>query len=94
MDDLLCRLCGRMAPHSDYMEKHHLTPKSKGGKNTASVCVDCAVQVHLLFTNNELRDSLNTIALLRAHPRVQKWIAWVRKRKGFGVCHKIKKKRR
>jgi 5-methylcytosine-specific restriction endonuclease McrA len=87
-----CSLCGRVIPSKDYLEKHHLTPRSKGGKETAPVCIDCGNQVHQLFTNNELRDKYNSIEALREDHRIQKWISWIRKR-SFGVCHKEKKKR-
>lgn len=86
-----CSLCGRDTPET-YQEKHHLTPRSKKGKETIIVCVDCGNQVHRLFTNNELRDFYNTIEALRADPRMQKWIRWVRKQ-GFGMCHKAKKRK-
>jgi hypothetical protein len=75
------------------MEKHHLVPAAKGGKNAEIVCIDCGDQIHQLFSNNELRDLYNTMDKLRVHPAVQKWIKWVRGRGSFGVCMKKKKKR-
>lgn len=86
-----CPLCGRVTPEQ-YREKHHLTPKSKKGKETKPVCIDCGDQVHALFTNNELRDQYNTIRALKEHPGVRKWIKWVRNRP-FGICMKTKKRR-
>jgi len=77
------------------MESHHLVPKHKGGKGmgTIRVCVDCGNQLHLLFSNNELRDRLNTLESLLADERVQRWVQWVRRRREFGVCAKEKKRK-
>ncbi|MBD3261405.1 MAG: hypothetical protein GF334_06925 [Candidatus Altiarchaeales archaeon] len=88
-----CTLCGRDIPERRYVEKHHLTPRSKKGRETIIVCSDCGNQVHRLFTNNELRDTYNTVEVLLSDPRMQKWIRWIRKQR-FGVCHKTKKRRR
>jgi len=89
----LCSLCGRKLLHKNLIEKHHSTPVAKGGKSVDIVCIDCGDQIHMLFTNNELRDSYNTIEKLQAHPNVQKWIRWIRKQKNFGICMKRKKRK-
>jgi len=80
-------------PLKEYAEKHHLTPKSKKGKITVWVCVDCGNQVHRLFTNKELEQTYHTLEALKSRPDVQKWIKWIRKQKRFGVCHKTKKRK-
>lgn len=87
-----CSLCDRVIPSDHYKEKHHLTPRSKGGKDKVPVCIDCGNQIHLLFTNNELRDKYNSIQALKSDERIQKWISWIRKRP-FGICMKQKKRR-
>lgn len=35
-----CIFCNRETPEQ-YLEKHHLTPKCKKGKDTIAVCCDC-----------------------------------------------------
>jgi len=94
MKELTCRLCGREAPGTSYMEGHHLVPRSEHGKEKVPFCVDCGNQVHLLFTNNELRDKYNTVEALLADERIQRYVRWVRRRKEFGICAKEKKRRR
>lgn len=89
----LCELCRREVPDKRYLEKHHLVPAAKGGKDVEHVCIDCGNQIHLLFSNNELRDLYNTMDKLRAHPAVQRWIKWVRSQKNFGICMKKKKRK-
>jgi len=87
-----CLLCERPIPHAVYAEKHHLVPRAKRGKITVQVCIDCGNQIHQLFSNNELRDTYNTIDALKADPKVQKWVHWIQNRP-FGVCHKSKKRK-
>jgi 5-methylcytosine-specific restriction endonuclease McrA len=88
-----CPLCERIIPDGRYLEKHHLVPRAKGGKETEFLCIDCGNQVHELFTNNELRDVYNTIEALKKDERVWRWIKWVSKKREFGICMKKKKRR-
>jgi len=88
-----CPICRRKMPSIDYIEKHHLTPRCKKGKETVLVCTDCGDQIHKLFTNKELEREFNTIEKLRASPKIQKWIEWVKNKK-FGICMKKKKRRK
>lgn len=94
IEKVFCPICDREISDKRYQEKHHLTPVAKGGKDTKPVCIDCGDQIHMLFTNNELRDTYNTIELLKQHPQMQKWIRWVRRQKNFGICMKQKKRKR
>lgn len=77
-----------------YSEKHHLTPKSKGGKNTVIVCIDCGDQIHNIFDNKELKKEYNTVDKLVSHPDIKKWVKWIQKKNIFGVCMRAKKKKR
>jgi hypothetical protein len=97
-----CAICGRPTPE-EYQEKHHLVPKSrshrkKHRKNEAEiktilVCTNCGDQLHSLFSIHELENIYNNLETIIADERVQKWIKWIRKKKGFSVCVKTKKKR-
>jgi len=90
--DIPCALCERAVPDR-YLERHHLVPRSKGGDGMVWMCCDCGNQIHILFTNNELRDSYCTIEALRSNSRVWQWVKWVRKQKNFGICMKKKKRK-
>lgn len=93
MDDPIpCSVCGRSTP-PEYQEKHHLVPKSRKGKETVPVCINCGDQLHTLFTLKEMRDSFNTLEKILADERIQEWVRWIRKRHDFKVCQKRKKKR-
>jgi hypothetical protein len=73
----ICPLCDRPIPESQ-KDAHHLIPKSKGGKKTEFLHRICHKQVHALFTETELATKLNHAEVLRAHPEMQKFIAWVK----------------
>jgi hypothetical protein len=90
---IFCPVCKRVPPQ---FEKHHLKPRSqeKGiRKKTIFVCIDCGDQIHQLFTNKELAKEYDTLEKLLADPKIQKWIAWVKNKKKFGICMKTKKRR-
>jgi glutaredoxin-related protein len=87
-----CQLCCRDTP-AQYLEKHHLIPKSKNGKNVVYFCCDCGDQVHKFFTNKELQTRYNSIDSLKSDANVNKWIKWVSKKKIFGFCMRTKKKK-
>jgi hypothetical protein len=94
MDEPLqkCLICDRDTP-KNYLEKHHLIPAAKKGKETILVCCDCADQIHILFTNKELQTKYNTLDSLRKSEKIQRWIQWISNKKTFGFCMKLKKKK-
>ena len=78
-----CELCQREV---DRFTVHHLVPRARGGRfgPTARLCPTCHRQLHALFSEATLAEELNSIALLRANPRVNSYLKWVRKQKGAG----------
>jgi hypothetical protein len=88
----VCELCGRDGMR---LTDHHLTPRMRHNKRvkrdmtraernkTADTCRPCHSQIHSLFTEKQLEREYNSIERLKAHPDVQKWINWVKK-KPFG----------
>lgn len=77
----VCPLCERPIPEGDGSQ-HHLIPRLKGGKGGPTVLlhVICHKEIHATLTEAELARSFHTIEALRAHPRLAKFLAWVRKR--------------
>jgi len=74
----VCELCGRDVERTT---KHHLRPKHKHTDGrTITVCIPCGKQIHALFTNNELKKGYDSIEKLLASEKIQKWVAWVRKK--------------
>lgn len=94
-DEIICPICKRHIP-PEYQEKHHLKPKSRGGKHkdTLFVCCSCGDTLHQLFTNKELDKEYNTLEKILANEQIRKWIKWIRRKPDdFSVCMKTKKKR-
>ena len=62
--------------------RHHLTPPSKGGRDSATVLMHKIRQakVHAVFTETELKKYYNTIDRLKEHDDIAKFIKWVSKK--------------
>lgn len=80
--DPICALCGRIIPEGVPQSRHHLVPRLKGGASGPTVVLHhiCHKEIHATLTEAELARHYYTPDLLRAHPRLQKFVAWVRKR--------------
>ncbi|HZG38183.1 MAG TPA: HNH endonuclease [Nodosilinea sp.] len=77
-----CQLCDRAI---DDLTEHHLVPRQYTRRrklptsDTVLLCRPCHKHIHTLFDNATLARELNTLAQLQAEPRLQKFVAWVRK---------------
>ena len=81
-DPPLCALCDRPIPADVPQSLHHLIPRAKGGKNGPTVLLHhiCHKEIHASLTETELARRYNSIAVLRSHPRIARFVAWVAKR--------------
>jgi hypothetical protein len=77
--DPMCPLCDRPIPAAQ-RDAHHLVPKSRGGVHTVWLHRICHRQVHALFTETELARQLHRAEALRAHPDMQRFLEWVRRK--------------
>lgn len=82
MKNNICPLCKREFGLKEYTSKHHLIPKSKGGKYTDTVVLHsiCHRKIHSVFTENELNKHYNTIERIAAQEDMAKFIKWVAKK--------------
>ncbi|MCG7629787.1 HNH endonuclease [Epibacterium sp. MM17-32] len=80
--DPTCPLCNRPIPPDVPQSLHHLVPKLKGGKGGPTVLLHhiCHKEIHATLSEAELARDYSTIAALQQHPRLAKFIAWIRKR--------------
>jgi len=78
-DVVICPLCEREIPPAQ-RDAHHLVPKSKGGRQTEFLHRVCHHQVHALLTETELASQYATVEALLAHPELQTFVAWVKKK--------------
>jgi 5-methylcytosine-specific restriction enzyme A len=72
-----CELCRRAPIRTT---RHHLVPLSEGGRNgpLADLCAGCHRMLHVLYTNEELRE-MNSVARLRQQPEVRRYLKWVKR---------------
>lgn len=77
-----CPICNRELGEESGTSKHHLIPKSKGGKYTDTIVLHniCHRKIHSVFTEKELKQEYNTIDKLIAHEEIAKFIKWVSKK--------------
>lgn len=61
------------------IDKHHLIPKLKGGKETALMHIVCHGKLHSIWSENELRDTYNNVESILTDERIQKFVKFVRK---------------
>jgi 5-methylcytosine-specific restriction enzyme A len=74
----ICALCEREVRQ---VTKHHLVPRSEGGREVVNLCQPCHKTLHSFFTNETLLKELHTIDSLRAEPEIARYLAWVRKQR-------------
>lgn len=78
-----CELCGRVVPDERIddprvVQEHHLRPEERATSPTVMLCQPCHDQIHAVFTNEELRESYDTIEALRGADRLSDYIEWIR----------------
>ncbi|MFL6736154.1 MAG: HNH endonuclease [Sphingomonas sp.] len=70
-----CWLCQR--PLGARFEFHHPVPKSRGGRETVAIHPICHRTLHRTFSLNELGAFGSSVAMMRADPRIGRFLAWI-----------------
>ena len=75
-----CPICDRPLVPGPSVDRHHLLPKSLGGRETLYVHRICHRKIHATFTERELEKHYNTPAALLANPDIVAFVTWVRRK--------------
>ena len=86
-----CALCEREVRE---VTKHHLVPKSEGGREVVKLCHTCHKTLHSFFTNETLLKELHTVEDLRAEPEIARYLSWIRKQRDSRIQVKTHRDRR
>ena len=70
-----CALCEREVSH---ITRHHLIPRSEGGREVVDLCIPCHKTLHTFFRNQTLLVELHTLDALRWQPEIVRYLKWIR----------------
>lgn len=62
------------------VNQHHPVPRSRNGRGTVALHRICHAAIHATLSEKELERQYNTIERLREHPRLRRFIVWVRRK--------------
>jgi hypothetical protein len=71
-----CPFCGREIIHK---MRHHLVPKSLGGKDILDCCRDCHRAIHAFFSHKELKAYYHTVDHLLERQGFLTMVLWIAK---------------
>ncbi|CAN5348858.1 hypothetical protein BH10PSE17_BH10PSE17_25850 [soil metagenome] len=72
-----CPLCGRPM-HLATSNRHHLVPRSRGGRDTQYLHRICHAKLHATFTEKALAREFNSVEALLTNPEIAAFVEWVR----------------
>lgn len=59
------------------MERHHVVPKSEGGRETVPLHPICHRAIHATASNRELARRYPSLEALRAEPQMARFLRWI-----------------
>lgn len=86
-----CALCEREVRH---VTRHHLIPRSAGGKEVVDLCIPCHKTLHSFFSNHTLLAELHTLEALRQQPDIARYLKWIRSQPDRAVRVKRRRQKR
>ena len=75
-----CPICNRDMWKGPSIDKHHLVPKSRGGKETEYLHKICHRKIHSIWSNKELEREFNDPEKIKEHEEIKKFIKFVSKK--------------
>jgi hypothetical protein len=76
MENDTCPICSRPLG-TERTEKHHLIPKTFGGRGTEQMHAICHRKIHATFSERELKNYYNTAERILEHEDMKIFVAWV-----------------
>lgn len=73
-----CPICLRPLEAGPSVDRHHLVPRSEGGRATVLVHRVCHRKLHTLWSERELAALWHDPALIRAHPDIARFARWLK----------------
>lgn len=89
-----CPICQRELIDGPSVDRHHLIPKSLGGKDMILLHKVCHQKIHSVFTERELLKTYNTIPMILSHAAIQNFIKWVKKKPATFIDISVQSKRK
>ncbi|MFW5680951.1 MAG: HNH endonuclease, partial [Pseudomonadota bacterium] len=75
-----CPLCGRPMVAGPTVNRHHLVPRSEGGRATVWLHRICHAKLHAVLDERELATAWADPASWPSHPDLAAFARWVKKR--------------
>ena len=77
-----CLVCGQELGNKN-TSRHHLVPRSKGGKNSETIRIHniCHDKIHSVFTEKELKVTFSSVEKIKENEVMIKFIKWVSNKK-------------
>lgn len=75
-----CPLCSREMIAGPSVDRHHLVPVSRGGKETQHMHRVCHSKIHHTFTEKQLEKEFNSVDKLLENEEIKKFVEWVSKK--------------
>lgn len=72
-----CPVCGRPLIEGPSVDRHHLVPRSQGGRLAVALHRICHRKLHALWSERELAARLSTPEAIRAEPAIQAFARWL-----------------
>ncbi len=59
------------------VDRHHLIPRVRGGRETVFLHRVCHRKLHSLWSESELERLFHDVEAIRAHPEIRRFVAWL-----------------
>ncbi len=75
-----CPLCSRSMISGPTVDRHHLVPICRGGKQTEHLHKVCHSKIHHTFSEKQLEKEFNTVEKILENEEIKKFVSWVSKK--------------